>query len=484
MSFATAFSILGWLLAVLGVAMAAPAATGLVYGETAAATAFALSAALTVFVGGALIIAARAPDVREVRREAFAAAVLVWVVGPAFAAIPLAVLGATESVLSAYLEAVSGLTTTGGTVLADLDSAARSVLLWRGLLQWLGGIGTVVLVIVHLSHLGIGGMQLYSSALVHGEQDPLTTRLRHAATSLIGVYAALTLACMVALWLTGLTIFDAVTLALSTLSTGGFSPRDGGVGAYASRAVEAVLVVFMILGAANFSGHWLALRGRGLGHYWRDPELTMFLVAAAVAAALMAAALAALGNTRILESAWFGVFHAVSALSTTGFVTGEGLTWPTFVPVLLVALMLIGGSTGSTAGGLKIMRVVLLARLARREMERLTHPHGVVPFNYGGKVVDDGTRRGIWAVFFALVFTFAALTLALGVVGMDFSAAAFAAAAAVTNTAPMTATMMEGSANYASAGESTKALLAAGMILGRLEFLSVLVLLNPLFWRR
>ncbi len=486
MSFTSVFSILGWSLTIIGAAMVAPAAVGFSQGETDSGISFILSAALTVFAGGALVIASRGPRRHAARHESFLAVVLVATIVPIFAAAPLLSSGATGSFLDAYFEAVSGLTTTGATVLGGLDSVDRSILFWRALLQWLGGIGTVMLVIVHFAHLGVGGMQLYPSPLVHGEQDPLAERFRHCGISLVSIYAGLTLACMVALWLTGLSIFDASVFGLATLSTGGFAPHDGSVGALSNRAAEAVLMVFMILGAANLALHWLAVRGRGVTVYWRDPEFPVFLFVALVGAALLTVALIAAGSAGVVDAVWLGLFHAASALSTTGFVTGQGTQWPIFVPVLLVLLMLIGGSTGSTSGGIKIMRGVLLARLARREFQRLAHPHGVVPINYrgAGATVDANALRGIWAVFVAFVFTFGAVTMALSLTGLDFREASFAAASALTNTAPMDGAMIDGAATFGELGQGAKGILALGMVLGRLEFLTVMVLFSPMFWRK
>lgn len=486
MSFASVFSILGWSLAIVGAAMAAPAAVGFALGEVDSGLAFLLSAGLTVFAGVALFIASRGPRPHTARHESFLAVVLVAIIVPIFAAAPLTLSGAADGFLDAYFEAVSGLTTTGATVLSGLDSVDRSILFWRALLQWMGGIGTVMLVIVHFAHLGVGGMQLYPSPLVHGEQDPLAKRFRDSGISLVSVYAGLTLACIVALWLTELSIFDASVFGLATLSTGGFAPADGSVGALSNRAAEAVLMVFMILGAANLALHWLAVRGRGVAVYWRDPEFPVFLAVVLAGAVFLAAALMAAGSVGALDAVWLGLFHAVSALSTTGFVTGQGTQWPIFVPVLLVVLMLIGGSTGSTSGGIKIMRGVLLARLARREFERLAHPHGVVPINYGGAAVgvDADALRGVWAVFIAFVFTFGAVTVGLALTGLDFREASFAAASALSNTAPMHGAMVDGITVFGEMGQGAKGILAAGMILGRLEFLTMMVLFSPLFWRR
>jgi trk system potassium uptake protein TrkH len=486
MSFASAFSILGWSLAILGGAMLGPAAAGFAMDEKVSGLIFLLSAAPTIFVGGGLIIASRGPRPHTARRESFVSVALIVLVLPVFAAIPLLGSGAIGGVLNAYFEAVSGLTTSGATVIGDLDSVDRSVVLWRSLLQWLGGVGAVVLAIVHFAPRGVGGMQLYASPLVHGEQDPLGERFRHAGISFSWVYAILTGACILALWISGLEFFDGIVLGLSTVSTGGFSPFNDSLAGLKNRTAEAVIVVFMILGATNLTLHWQALRGKGFSVYLQDPEFPLLLGLMITAGAALAVALSLGKNVDVLDAVWVGLFHAVSAISTTGFVTdqGQSVGWPVFGLMLLVILMLIGGSTGSSGGGIKVMRASLLIGLVRREFNRLAHPHGVVCIPYRGTGVEEAALRGIWAVFIAMVFTFGLLTVAMTSFGVDFQNAAYIAVSAVTNTAPMLGALVDQGVRVGDMNGGAKVALTVGMILGRLEFLSVFVLLSPLFWRR
>ena len=482
MSYATISSILGWCLAATAGAMLAPAAIGAGLGETAAAGAFGVSALLTAFVAGGLIIAARGPSVAIAgTHESVVGAVLVWTMVPLFGALPFLASGAVTSLVDAYFESVSGFTTTGLTVLTGLDGTSRAVLFWRALTQWLGGAATVVLVLVHIAHLGVGGMQLSPSAIVHGEQDPLLTRLRETATAVLAVYAVLTAACFVALSAARMPLFDAAAHALSAVSTGGFSTRDGSVGAFANPTAEGVLVVFMLLGAANVSLHWMVVRGQGFGGYRRDPEARSYLAAAAAGAAVLASALWVLAGSAPLVALRHGVFLATSALTTTGFSAGTG-PWPLFVPAFLMVLMLAGGATGSASGGLKTMRVLLLLRLAAREFLRLAHPHGVRPPRYAGRVIDEDATRAVWSLFVVLAFGFGLLTLGLAAAGADLDAAAFAAAAALSNTGPV-ALVLAGE-SLAGMADGAKLLLCTGMVLGRIEFFTVLLLFTPLFWRR
>ena len=482
MSYGTISSILGWCLAATAAAMLAPAAIGAGLGESGAASAFGVAALLTAFVGGGLIIAARGSVVAIAgTHEGVVAAAVVWVVVPMFGALPLYASGAMASLVDAYFESVSGFTTTGLTVLSGLDSASRAVLFWRALSQWLGGGATVVLVLVHIAHLGVGGMHLYPSAIVHGEQDPLLTRLRETAAAVFAVYAVLTAACFVALSAAGMALFDAAAHALSAVSTGGFSTRDGSVGAFANPWAEGVLVIFMLLGAANLSLHWMVMRGQGLGGYRRDPEAPSYLLSVAAGAAVLAAALWAIAGSAPLEAIRHGIFLAVSAITTTGYSAGAG-PWPLFAPLFLMILMLAGGAAGSASGGLKSMRVLLLLRLAAREFLRLAHPHGVRPPRYAGRAVDDDARRAVWSLFVVLTFSFGFLTLGLAAAGTAFGTAVFAAAAALTNTGPVALELA--GRGLAGMADGAKLLLCTGMILGRVEFFTVLLLFTPLFWRR
>ena len=480
MSVTSVACIVGWALVMLASAMVLPALAAVGYGESRSAEGFALAALLTGFVAGLLLLANRGARASATKRENVSAVVAVALATPVFAALPMLMAGAVSAPVDAYFESVSGLTTSGATVFESVEAADRAVLLWRAQLQWLGGVATVVIVILHLAHFGVGGLQVHASAIVHGEQDPTMTRLRETGAAVVTVYAALAGMCSFALLAAGLPPFDAIAHALSAVSTGGFSTRDGSVGAFGNPFAEAVLIVFMLLGATGASLHWLLPRHRGLHGYLRDPEFLRMLGLAAVAAVAFAVALVALADRTAAEAVRHGLFQAVSALTTTGFTTGDRTAWPLSATALLLLLMLVGGCSGSTAGGLKIMRLVLLARLGRREMLRLAHPHGVRPVRYGGMAVDTDTARGVWALFVVSAFALGVLILALTATGASLPDATFAAAAALSNTAPMA----PAAPPLAEATTMAKLTMCLGMILGRMEYFTVLILLNPLFWRR
>ena len=484
MAYAAVFSVLGWALIGFAGAMLLPAFVGFGYGETALAQTFVAAAGLSVFAGGALVISTRGTVSLVSRREGFLLAVLAWAVLPLFGALPLYFGGAIPAATDAYFEAISALTTTGASVMTNLNGAARSVLFWRALMQWLGGLGTIMLAIALLSLLGLGGMQLYRSAMPRGEQDSLATRLKRSANAIWWIYASLTLVCAILLWLAGLPAFDALCIAFSTLSTGGFTTREGSIAAFDNPLAELVLVAFMLIAAVNFTLHWAAAHGRWR-FYREDPELKVLAFTLAGAVVAVAAVLMLVRDDSLLGAGRSGLFMAVSFLTTTGFHgAASGAAWPTFVPLLVIALMIVGGSTGSTAGGLKLMRLSILFKEAGRELDRLSHPHLVRRIRYGQSAVSDEAMRAVWSFFILYVFCLVATMVALAALGLDMRSALVAAAAAFSNTGPAFELASTAGAGYGALSGGAKWVLCVAMLAGRLELFAVVVLLRPALWRR
>ena len=468
MSYATIFAAVGYALVLMAGAMVVPAVVALGFQEYGQALTFFVAAALTSFMGGGLAIATRGAAQDASKREGFLLVVLLWLLLPAFA----------------YFEAVSGLTTTGATVLVDFAAAPRSVLFWRAMVGWIGGLSTIVFALALLSLYGIGGMQLYRSAMPRGERDALMPRLVEGVRSVWKIYVVLTLACAAALWISGMSPFESITHAFSALSTTGFSNQAGSVATLANPVAEIVLIVFMIAAALNFTLHWAALQGAP-GAYLRDPELRLFAV---IGLAALIATYLAVGAPDPAQS-WQTtlrhlLFTVVSVMTTTGFATADATEWPLFVPVLLFALVLVGGSTGSTAGGLKMMRVLLFLKQAGRELARLPHPHGVVRIHYGERVVPDAAMVAAWSFFFFFVVALAALAGVLALAGLDFRGALTMAAAALSNAGPVAEIINPGGSGHAALGAAAKWALCLAMVLGRLELLALLVLVRRSFWRR
>jgi len=469
-------------------AMLLPVLVAVGYGETDVAVAFFASALFAVFIGGGAVMATRGSERPPSRRDGFVLAALVWGVLPLFGAMPLFFSGAMPTVSAAYFEALSGLTTTGATLLAEIEKAPRAILFWRALLQWLGGLGTLVLAIAFLALTNVGGSGIYRSAIPGGERQSLIAAVRHAIDAIWWIYALLTAICAVLLWATGLPPFDAVCHAFSALSTGGFSTRGASVAAFESRPAELVLMIFMVLGAMNFTLHWAAVHGR-FRVYREDPEPRYLLSMILAATLLLTFGLAAIGGRAWSDSSWQGLFTAVSVVTTTGF-TGHGLFGldapvPISVSMLVLVLVLVGGCAGSTAGGLKILRLAVLLKQGNRELARLSFPRGVLTVRYGDARLRSETMQGAWAFFAVFMLCFGVVALGVAAGGVDFRTAVAMAAAAVSNAGPTLQLIAANSApDFDALSGGPRLFVMAGMLLGRVELFAVLSLLSPAFWRR
>ncbi len=483
MSFAPVIANLGWLIAGFAGLMLAPAAVALAYGETRDAAVFVGVAAVALFFGIGMVFATQGGERRIRRRGSFLLVVLAWPVLAIIGAAPFYLLGVLGNPTDAVFEAVSGLTTTGATLITGLDELGRGVVFWRAWLQWIGGFGTIVLAVSVLPMLGIGGMQVFQSAMPHGDHATVEARILRSTAALGWIYATLTLACAVSLWFVGMPAFDALGHALSTVSTGGFSTRDASVAAFDNANVEAALVVFMMAGAMNFTLYWALVHGR-FGVWRRDPECALLIVTAAFATLAAAYLLVHQGAFGGGDALRHGMFSVVSALTTTGFTSGGTTVWPAVVPILLLALMFIGGSSGSTVGGVKVIRLALALKHGRRELARLSYPHGVVRIHYGQHSVPETAIKALWTFFPLFLAAFALLTAVLSIWGLDSSAALAMALATLTNAGAGLGMVAGPEARYALLPDAAKWVLCGAMLLGRLELITVIALLTPMFWRR
>jgi trk system potassium uptake protein TrkH len=400
----------------------------------------------------------------------------------------------TLSPIDSYFEAVSGFTTTGATVIGDLNNTAHGILLWRALLQWLGGLATIVLAFTILPSVASGAL-IMQTGLPQGEAQSLLRRLRGATLAVLPIYAGFTFLCFLGLIVCGISVFDAVCLSFSTLSTGGFAPHGGSVAAFDNPFAELVLIVFMIVGATNFLLHRELIVTRRSIHL-KDPEFRLFLIIVGIGAVLfwiMLSLGSPAGPPEILAKmphlSWLGrlrvsIFAAVSTATTTGYVAGGMVPLPASAALFLMALMLIGGSTGSTAGGLKVMRVDLLVRHAGVEMARSVHPHGVFRVRYGNRPIGATLFSAVWAYFLLYLLLLCATSLALSMTGVDFLSAFTAAASMISNAGPLDGALDPSAVPYRHMPDVAKGVLCAAMILGRMEVFAALTLLNPQYWRR
>lgn len=475
--------ILGILLMLFSITMLPPILVSLIYGDGEAMP-FAFAFVLTLVTGLLSWLPVREHK-RELRlRDGFLVVVMFWTVLSATGALPFMLAAEPDmSVTDAFFESVSGLTTTGATVLIGLDALPPSLLYYRQQLQWLGGMGIIVLAVAVLPMLGIGGMQLYKAETPGPVKDSkLTPRITQTAKALWYIYLGLTLACTFGYWVAGMTLFDAVGHAFSTVAIGGFSTHDASMGYFNSVSIDLVAVVFMFLSGINFALHFVALRSRGISGYWGDSEFRFYLFLMLVVTAITIIGLYLYGTYDTLSEAFVnGLFQAVSIGTTAGFTTADYYNWPGFLTILLLFASFVGGCAGSTGGGIKVIRMLLLVKQGMREIQRLIHPNAKIPVRVGEKVVSSRVVEAVWGFFALYVASFTIMYLLLAATGIDLMTAFSAVAACINNLGPG----LEGvGANYSDLHDLAKWLLCFAMLLGRLEIFTLLVLLTPAFWQR
>jgi trk system potassium uptake protein TrkH len=437
-------------------------------------------------VAGLLIAGATRRFRRELKpRDGFLLVTLSWVLMSASAAIPLKLALPGLSFTDAYFEAMSGLTTTGSTVLSHLDDLPQSINLWRHLLHWLGGIGIIVLVVAVLPLLGVGGMQLYKAETPGPVKDEkLTPRITETAKALWFTYLAITTIGVVALRIAGMSWFDAICHCMSAIALGGFSTHDVSVGYFESFGVELVLMVIMVVAALNFSRHFLAFRSLSLKPYRTDSEAKAVLILLGGSVALVVVLLSLDGTyAGTGQAIRHSIFNVVSIATTTGFVTEDYEKWPAFLPVWLLFLSCITCSTGSTGGGIKMFRTLLLIRQARRELKLLVHPNAVIPIRIGGQSIPERVVYSVLAFIFLYFGTVLVLTFAMLATGLDLVSSFSAIIASINNMGPGLGAVGP-STNFSGLTDAQTWISTTAMLVGRLEIFTVLVLFTPGFWRK
>lgn len=473
--------ILGILFMMHSVTMLPPMVVAFAYGETKWGD-FLVTFAVLILCGIAVWWPVR-KDRSELRtRDGFVIVVMFWTVLGMVGAIPF-IFDPHLAFTDAVFESVSGFTTTGASVISGLDNLPKSILYYRQQLTFIGGIGIVVLAVAIFPMLGVGGMSLYRAETPGPMKDTkLTPRIVETARAFSYTYIGLCAACALAFWAAGMSLFDAVGHSFAVLATAGFSTHDASFAYFKSPLIEAIADFFMIMGAINFSLHFLAWRGLNMRYYWEDRELRVFL---AVTLALIGLYTGMLTWYSSYPNFWqalrYAAFNVISVFTTTGFVTDNFSQWPLFLPVLLMLIAFIGGCAGSTVGGLKVMRVMLLYKQGMREIWRLAHPHGVFPLKVGDKSLPNNVVDAIWG--FSSFYMISALILTLAMMGTGLSAVtAFSAVAACINN--MGAALNEIGSTFEPVSTFGKWVLIFAMLLGRLEVFALLVLFTPAFWRR
>lgn len=446
---------------------------------------FLIGAGLNVLVGLGLSLAFRRYRRELMPRDGFLLVTLAWVMMSMAAAVPLLLALPGLSFTDAFFETMSGLTTTGATVLTGLDALPPSINLWRNALHWYGGLGIIVLAVAVLPLLGVGGMQLYKAESPGpGKDEKLTPRITQTAKALWLVYTAATAVGIVALHLAGMSWFDAICHAFSAIGLGGFSTHDSGIGYYNSPAIELVLMAIMLFASVSFARHFMVVQRRSLKPYLRDAEAKASAVVLGVS---IAGITVLLWLTHTYDSLTTALRHAafsvVSIATTTGFVTENYGVWPVFTPIWLLFLSCFVCSTGSTGGGIKMFRALLLERHAAREMKQLLHPRAIVPIRIGGYVIADRIVYSVLAFIFLYFATIAALTFVLLLSGLDLISAFSGVVASINNLGPGLE-QAGPTTPYQSFTDLQTWVFSIAMLLGRLEIFSVLVLFTPAFWRK
>ncbi len=475
--------ILGLLLMIFSLSMVPPMVVSMIY-QDGAFFPFFLALTITV-VSGFMIWNPVRGIKKELRiRDGFLVVVLFWAVLGLSGALPFA-LGTTPhmSIMDALFESLSGLTTTGATVITNIDSLPKSILYYRQQLQWFGGMGIIVLAVAILPMLGIGGMQLYRAETPGPIKDnKLTPRITQTAKALWFIYLGLTVACGTAYWLAGMTPFDAIAHSFSTVAIGGFSTHDASIGWFDSRLIESIALIFMLLSGINFSLHFLALSRFTIKPYLQDSEFRTYITILTSVATITALFLAFSGTFEDSgEAIWHAIFQAISIGTTTGFTTTQFHEWPSFLPLLLIFASFVGGCAGSTGGGMKVIRFLMLFRQGMREIARLIHPNAQIPVKIGNKSLPESVITAVWGFFSLYVASFSIMLILLMATGLDQVTAFSALAACMNNLGPG---LGDVGAHYGSISDGAKGILSFAMLVGRLEIFSILVLFSPAFWKK
>lgn len=470
----------GILITTLGLAMLLPAIVDLAAGNRDWIV-FAASSMLTTLIGLSLFAATRGVPKGLSTRQALLMTVVSWVALVAFGALPFIWSGVVPSYTDAFFESMSGLTTTGATVIGDLDSSPPGILFWRGLLQWLGGLGIIVMAIAVLPMLQIGGMQLFK-AEAFDTAEKILPRATQISSSITLVFIGFTGLCCILFLSAGMPIDDAVIHAMTTVATGGFSTKNESIGYYNSAAIDWITTVFMILGSIPFILYVQMLQGR-LRPIFFDSQVRVF-IGLLLIATLIAWYIAQSGEHHVgLDGLRFAAFNVVSITTGTGYATTDYGLWGPHAISFFFVIMFIGGCAGSTSCGIKIFRFQVLFQAIRQHISQVMYPHGIFRPKFNGRPIDYRVIASVMTFMFLYVVSFGAIAMALIVIGLDTTTALSGAGSAISNVGPGLGTIIGPAGNYAPLPDAAKWVLAAGMLLGRLELFTIMVLFLPRFWR-
>lgn len=473
--------VIGALVSVVALAMLLPMAVDIYYGHSDWQV-FAAASAITLFFGVLLMLTNRVEQLTLSLRQTFVLTTFSWVAICAFSAAPFMVSSLKLSPADAYFETMSGLTTTGATVISGLDDLAPGLLVWRSALQFLGGVGIIAMAIAVLPFLRVGGMQLFRSES-SDRSDKVVPRASDLAIEVLWFYCLMMVACAIALSWAGMGAFDAINHAMTTVSTAGFSTKDASIGAWNNAAVDWIIILFMLLGGMPLVRFVSVMRG-DFGPLWRDSQVRWYVGFVAVVSLAMAVHILDAYPDAPLDALRHAAFNVVSIVTTTGFATTDYAQWSGVSVVAFLMLTMVGGCTGSTSGGIKIFRFEILFMVLRVQVNRLYMPHRVVPLTYNSKPVDADAMVSVMSFGFLYIASILLVALGLGAFGLDLVTSISGAATAIGNVGPGLGDVIGPAGNFSTVPDGAKWVLSAAMLLGRLEFFTVLVLLNRAFWRQ
>ena len=476
----TVFFLIGILLIVLGASMLAPYSLQLIFKENSHS--FISASIVTIFIGSLFVLGNLEKEFKLNLRQTFLFSSLAWIMVAVFGSLPFLLSTQEFSFSEAFFESMSGITTTGATIISNLDSAPKSILLWRAIMQWLGGIGIVVMAITILPLLQVGGMQLFKMEGPDSTEKILPRTIEVAAT-IISVYIILTFLCGFFYWIFGMTIFDSISHSMTTIATGGFSTHDDSIGFFKNPNIEIVASVFIILGSIPFISYLKFAQGNRKV-FFNDVQIKGLIYLLLISITIMFLYLLFTNyEANIFDKIRISSFNVISILSGTGYVTDDFGLWGKFSLIFFLFLMFIGGCAGSTACGIKIFRLQMLLIFLKNQIKKLISPNSVIITKYNNQKISDNFINSVIIFIFTFLFIFLIIAMLLSISGLDFITSISGAASSISNVGPGLGDLIGPNGNYKDIPDLSKWILSIGMLLGRLELFAVLVLFFPSFWR-
>ncbi len=475
----TVFFIIGILLVILGIFMLAPYGVQLIYEENN--NSFLSSSIITIFIGILIILINLKKDNQLSLQQAFLFSVLTWFSIAIFGSLPFMLSSLKLSLSDAFFESMSGITTTGSTVILDLDSSPKSILIWRAIMQWLGGVGIIVMATTVLPLLKVGGMQLFKTDSSGTEK--ILPKTIEVATIIIIIYIILTFACGLIYWLQGMSMFDSIAHSFTTLATGGFSTHNESIGYFKNPGIEITATLFIILGSVPFIAYLKFIKGNRK-IFFQDVQIKGFVYLLLISILIMFAYLF-INNSHnsFLDNLRISSFNVISILSGTGYVTDDFGLWGEFPLIFFIFLMFIGGCAGSTTCGIKVFRLQILVLFIKNQIKKLIYPNRIIILNYNNQKIEDSFINSVIIFIFSYLFLFLIISMLLSMTGLDFLSAISGAATSISNVGPGLGDMIGPNGNFSDVSNISKWILSFSMLLGRLEIFAVLVLFLPSFWR-